>query len=187
MPARSSQRSVRESNPVSVLTTDVCSQNTYRPNIQVIPDGIEPSLSCMSRRRLRRWTTGSSSVTEAGIEPAKSPGSRPDRFACLRTRPQVAGPGVAPGSQAYEAPNEHWPTRSCRSRYRTGRTDRMKVSWAPVAPAMSVAKARVELACPKRARRSERRAYTSSATRLCLSASLRAPRRCALVSDPYGT
>ena len=25
------QRSVRESNPVSVLTTDVCRQNTYRP------------------------------------------------------------------------------------------------------------------------------------------------------------
>ncbi len=60
MPARSSQRSVRELNPVSVLTTDVCNQNTYRPNIQVIPDGLEPSLSCMSRRRLRLWTTGSS-------------------------------------------------------------------------------------------------------------------------------
>ena len=25
-----------------------------------IPDGLEPSLSCMSRRRLRLWTTGSS-------------------------------------------------------------------------------------------------------------------------------
>ena len=32
------ERSVRGSNPVSVLTTDVCSQNTYRPFIEVIPD-----------------------------------------------------------------------------------------------------------------------------------------------------
>ena len=54
---------------------------------RVIPAGIEPALSCMSRRRLRRWTTGSLTVTEAGIEPAKSPRSRRDRFACLRTRP----------------------------------------------------------------------------------------------------
>ncbi len=37
-------------------------------------------------------------VTEAGVEPAKSPRSQRDRFACLRTRPfKVAGPGVAPG------------------------------------------------------------------------------------------
>ena len=28
------QRSVRELNPVSVLTTDVCCQNTYRPSYQ---------------------------------------------------------------------------------------------------------------------------------------------------------
>ena len=28
------QRSVRESNPVSVLTTDVCCRNTYRPSFQ---------------------------------------------------------------------------------------------------------------------------------------------------------
>jgi hypothetical protein len=35
----------------------------------VIPDGVEPSLSWLSPRRLRRWTTGSP-VTEAGIEPA---------------------------------------------------------------------------------------------------------------------
>ena len=28
------QRSVRESNPVSVLTTDVCCRNTYRPLFQ---------------------------------------------------------------------------------------------------------------------------------------------------------
>lgn len=36
-------------------------------------------------------------VTEVGVEPTKSPGSRPGRFSCLRTRPSVASPGVAPG------------------------------------------------------------------------------------------
>ncbi len=38
-------------------------------------------------------------VVETGVEPAESPGPRPDRFTCLRTRPtKVAGPGIAPGS-----------------------------------------------------------------------------------------
>ena len=31
------------------------------PQTRVIPAGIEPALSCLSRRRLGRWTTGSSS------------------------------------------------------------------------------------------------------------------------------
>ncbi len=39
--------------------------------IAVIPDGIEPSLSWLSPRRLRRWTTGSL-VTEVGVEPTQS-------------------------------------------------------------------------------------------------------------------
>jgi hypothetical protein len=54
-------------------------------------------------------------VAEVGVEPTKSRGSRPRRFASLRTRPSF----------------------SCRPRYRAGPTDRMKVSWAPAAPAMS--------------------------------------------------
>ena len=52
-----------ELNPVFRHTKAACSLSTYRPKcfrIAVIPDGIEPSLSCMSRRCLRRWTTGSS-------------------------------------------------------------------------------------------------------------------------------
>ncbi len=80
------ERSVRESNPISVLTTDVCYRNTYRPISKVIADGIEPSISWLSPRRLCRWTTRSS-VTEVGVEPTKSPRSRRDRYACLRTRP----------------------------------------------------------------------------------------------------
>ena len=80
---------------------------------QVIPAGVEPALSCMSRRRLCRWTTGSEQaggwrpkgledrngicsglrspvsrllVTEVGVEPTKSSHSQRDRFSCLRTR-----------------------------------------------------------------------------------------------------
>jgi hypothetical protein len=89
------QRSVRESNPVSVPTTDVCCRNTYRPSWRVIPAGVEPALSCMSRRRLRRWTTGSP-VTRVGIEPT---GTRLSTSPlCRFAYPVVAGPGVAPSS-----------------------------------------------------------------------------------------
>ena len=43
-------------------------------------------------------------VTEVGIEPTESRGSRPRRFSCLRTRPfvqglEMAGSGVAPDVQ----------------------------------------------------------------------------------------
>ncbi len=43
--------------------------------VSVITDGIEPSVSCLSRRRLSRWTTRSCfalTVVETGVEPAKS-------------------------------------------------------------------------------------------------------------------
>ena len=71
------ERSVRESNPVSVLTTDVCSQNTYRPISEVIADGIEPSISWLSPRRLCRWTTRS--FSDRG-------GRRTHKIATLRAR-----------------------------------------------------------------------------------------------------
>jgi hypothetical protein len=83
-----------------------------------------------------RWTSSPGNnpfqVTEVGVEPTYSRGSRPRRFSGLRTRPrwpavaypaphgrqvptrpsfalmfsarQVAGPGVAPGDGAYETP-----------------------------------------------------------------------------------
>ena len=90
------QRSVWELNPVFRLTTAACSHSTYRP--RVIPDGIEPSLSWLSPRRLRRWTTGSV-VSDRG-------GSRTHRHealylialpVCVPGHVSVAGPGVAPG------------------------------------------------------------------------------------------
>ena len=74
----------------------------------VIPDRVELSLSWLSPRRLCRWTTGSQ-VTEVGVEPTKSRGSRPRRFASLRTRSQAAGPGVAPGTAA-----QRWSSRLMR-------------------------------------------------------------------------
>jgi hypothetical protein len=54
-----------------------------------------------------RWTSSPLNnlfqVTEVGVEPTKSRGSRPRRFSSLRTQ-SVAGPGVAPGGGAYETP-----------------------------------------------------------------------------------
>jgi hypothetical protein len=42
----------------------------------------------------------SQAMTEVGVEPTESRGSRPRRFSILRTRPLgIAGPGVAPGRQ----------------------------------------------------------------------------------------
>ena len=86
--ARSRQRSVRESNPVLLLTTEVCRRNTYRPFVLSSDPGWNRTIVFLD------VTQASSpldhgivlSVTEAGVEPAKSSGSRPDRFACLRTR-----------------------------------------------------------------------------------------------------
>jgi hypothetical protein len=62
------------------------------------------------------------SVTEVGVEPTKSPRSRPDRFACLRTRSvKWRVRGSHPAVQAYEARMSTGPpASSCRSRYRAG-------------------------------------------------------------------
>ena len=93
------QRSVRELNPVFVHTTDACCRNTYRPCESVIADGIEPSIFCMSRRRLRRWTTRS-------CLPSSRDRSRTCKIPWLSTKSlfrfaystlEVADPGVAPG------------------------------------------------------------------------------------------
>ena len=66
----------------------------------VTPDGIEPSLSWMSPRCLRRWTTGSK-VTEVGVEPTQSQVlgllALP---VCVPGHVSVAGPGVAPGGRS---------------------------------------------------------------------------------------
>ncbi len=119
------QRSVRESNPTFVLTKDACCHSTYRPNASsVIPDRIEPSLSWMSARCLRRWTTGSAStVTEVGVEPTDMRLSTSPL--CLFAYPVLSKwrvRGSHPAVQAYEAQMSTGPPASCRSRNRTGRS-----------------------------------------------------------------
>ena len=103
----------------------------------VIPDGIEPSLSWLSPRRLCLWTTGSQ-VTEAGIEPAITrlstsslcqfayPVASGGSGCCTGHRraavviqayeawlgtgpPAVAGPGIEPGAPALWEPVGHLP------------------------------------------------------------------------------
>ncbi len=103
-------------------------------SVTVIPDGVEPSLSWLSPRRLCLWTT-ESQVTGVGLEPT---GTRLSTSPlCQFAYPVMAGPGVAPGGPGLWGPAEHWPTRSCRPRYRTGHTGLMGASWAPAAPAIS--------------------------------------------------
>ena len=69
----------------------------------MIPDAVEPSLpACRAGVVPLDHGIG---MTEVGVEPTDSPGSRPGRFANLRTRPSglftsqmdLAGPGVALG------------------------------------------------------------------------------------------
>ena len=79
------KRSVRESNPVPVLTTDVCCRNTYR--LSSDPGWNRTSTLLHVTQASSPLDHGIMSVTEAGVEPAKSPRSQRDRFACLRTRP----------------------------------------------------------------------------------------------------
>ena len=53
---------------------------------RVIPDGIEPPLPACRTGVVPLDHGIELSVTEVGVEPTKSSGSRPDRFSCLHTR-----------------------------------------------------------------------------------------------------
>ncbi len=79
------------------------------------------------------------SSDQSGSRTHKITGSRPARFASLRTRSFVSSGSAQshPAVQAYEAQMSTGPpAASCRSRYRAERTGRMKAGWTPVAPAM---------------------------------------------------
>ena len=140
------KRSVRESNPVSVLTMDVCYRNTYRPFRKSDPRWNRTITLLHVTQASSPLDHGITlSVTRVGVEPTKSPRSGHrraalvgDRFACLRTRPckkwRVRGSHPAVGT--YEAPLGAGPPASCRSRYRAGLTGLMKASWAPAASAI---------------------------------------------------
>jgi hypothetical protein len=121
------KRSVRESNPVPLLTTEVCCRNTYRPKgndeCRMMKDKLAPPAA--SEFIIQHSSLIILPVTEAGVEPAKSRGSGhrrapcaawsvvARRFACLRTRPwrvRVSLPAV----QAHEARLGAGPTNASR-------------------------------------------------------------------------
>ena len=107
-----------ESNPDLLSASEASSRWTSRPSSSEVRLGIEPSLppyhggvqpqhlQTTSDPGWNRTITfldvaqaslpldhGIKSVTEVGVEPTKSRGSRPRRFASLRTRPISSGSG----------------------------------------------------------------------------------------------
>ena len=97
-------RSVRESNPILVLTKDACCRNTYRPSVPSDP-GWNRTIDFLVVTQVSLPLDHGivSSVTEAGVEPARSRASRTRRFASLRTRPWRVRVSH-PAGEAHEAP-----------------------------------------------------------------------------------
>jgi hypothetical protein len=166
------ERSVRGSNPVPLLTTEVCCRNTYRPSSDpgwtrtIVFLAVDQASSPLDHGILFV-------VTEVGIEPTESPSSRPGRFTCLRTpsrRVRGSHPagealwcrlGTRQGHRRVFRPSRcsrpqackktslsTGPPASWRPRYRTGLTCLMGAGWAPAVPPIQVAKGRVELPRP---------------------------------------
>ena len=69
----------------------------------VIPDGLEPSLPGCGPGVFAAGPRDHVSSRGRSRTDNHSPGSRPGRFACLRTRPQLPDPGLAPDRGVYEA------------------------------------------------------------------------------------
>ena len=143
------ERSVRELNPVFLLTTQVCCRNTYRPLlVSSDPGWTRTSTLLHVTQASSPLDHGINQVIEVGVEPTKSPGSRPDRFASLRTRPcwwwRVRE--LHPTSEAHEASWSSGSTRELQAPDSNRVTDRMKVSSVPTGLHQHlVAKRRVEL------------------------------------------
>ncbi len=134
--ARIIKRSVPELNRVFLLTEEVCCRNTYRPFSKSDPGwsrtihfpGCHPGVFAVGPRD--HFT-----VTEVGVEPT---GTRLSTSPlCQFAYPVSGGSGGCARRSRLMGPAEHWPTRSCRPRYRTGHTGLMGASWAPAAPAIS--------------------------------------------------
>lgn len=136
-----SERSVRESNPVFLLTTRVCCRNTYRPFSFTSdpPAGLEPArfachesvfaLGPRDQSSDRGWSrTRKSSGSER-----RRAASVADRSASLRTRPccwwRVRE--LHPTSEAHEASRSAGSTRELQAPESNRVTDRMKVSSVP--------------------------------------------------------
>ena len=133
------KRSVRESNPVFRPYHGACCRNTYRPCCASDPG--------WNRTSTFLDVTQASSPLDHGIMFSDRGGSRTHKITrlstcslCLFAYPVMFKwrvRGSHPAVQAYEARMSTGPpASSCRSRYRAGRTGRMKASWTPVAPAM---------------------------------------------------
>ena len=87
------QRSVRESNPVFLLTEEVCCRNTYRPSSD--PGWSRTTAFLVVIQVSSPLDHGIIPVTEVGLEPT---GTRLSTSPlCQFAYPVVAGPGVAPG------------------------------------------------------------------------------------------
>ena len=93
----SSQTSVRESTRSPSLPRR-CATGTPTDR-RVIPAGIEPALSCTSRRRLRHWTTGPC-VSDRGRSRTCKITRLSTWSLCQFAYSAVAGPGVAPGRRS---------------------------------------------------------------------------------------
>lgn len=135
---------------------------------RVIPDGLEPSLSWLSPRRLYLWTTGSQSdrgrsrtCKHEALDLAALPICVPGRKWRVR--------GLHPTVGAYEAPlSTGPPARQLQAPVSNRAADLMRVNWAPAASAVQSDQG--EIRTPKPCgRRSERRASTGCATWSCSS------------------
>ncbi len=87
------------------------------------------------------------SSDRGGRRTHKPRGSRPRRFANLRTRSWRVR-GLRPAFQAYEARTSTGSPASCRPRYRTGQTGLMKASQAPAKTAMQLSSSQRESRTP---------------------------------------
>jgi hypothetical protein len=108
----SHERSVRESNPVPLLTTEVCCRNTYRPgekdeggrmNDELVSSSvscIHPSAFILHPFPSDRGRSRTCKITRTSASPL-----------CHFAHPVVASPGVAPGKRSSWGSAEHWPTR----------------------------------------------------------------------------
>jgi hypothetical protein len=87
------ERSVRELNPVFLLTEEVCCRNTYRPSSD--PRWNRTSTFLVVTQASLPLDQGIIPVTGVGVEPT---GTRLSTSPlCQFAYPVVAGPGVAPG------------------------------------------------------------------------------------------
>ena len=172
MPAHNFKRSVRDSNPVFLLTEEVCCRNTYRPSSD--PGWNRTSTFLVVTQVSLPLDHGIVPVTEVGVEPT---GTR------LSTSPlfQFAYPvikwrvrGSHPAVQAYEARLSTGPPAACFQVAGPGIEPGAPALWEPVGhlPRLQYFSDHGETRTPNaaRARRSDRRVSANSTTWSCFAA-----------------